>query len=116
MSATRSDWAEGRGRRRAPSRLASRLLYSMLACLAAPQSVAWSDWTIARDSEVWSSSAGAFDPTRWLDRDGRFKKDPRMHSFNGGFRRQVPATAQFRCSELTKLTLRAFLCSLQLPR
>lgn len=51
---------------------------------------------MARDPEVWGPSAGAFDPTRWLDRDGKFKKDSRMHSFNGGFRRQVLATVQTR--------------------
>ncbi|GEM08607.1 cytochrome P450, family 4, subfamily A [Rhodotorula toruloides] len=49
--------------------------------------IVWSDWTIARDPAVWGPSAGAFDPTRWLNQDGTFRKDSRLHSFNGGFRR-----------------------------
>ncbi|GAA6054762.1 hypothetical protein NBRC10513_007404 [Rhodotorula toruloides] len=54
--------------------------------------IAWSDWTIARDPAVWGPSAGAFDPNRWLDEDGKFRKDPRLHSFNGGFRRCLGET------------------------
>ncbi|BGP33542.1 hypothetical protein JCM10296v2_005346 [Rhodotorula toruloides] len=54
--------------------------------------IPWSDWTIARDPSVWGPSAGAFDPTRWLDQDGKFRKDSRLHSFNGGFRRCLGET------------------------
>uniref|UniRef100_A0A0K3C7U6 BY PROTMAP: gi/472581954/gb/EMS19662.1/ cytochrome P450, family 4, subfamily A [Rhodosporidium toruloides NP11] gi/647395001/emb/CDR36237.1/ RHTO0S01e17238g1_1 [Rhodosporidium toruloides] n=1 Tax=Rhodotorula toruloides TaxID=5286 RepID=A0A0K3C7U6_RHOTO len=70
--------------------------------------IAWSDWTIARDPAVWGPSAGAFDPNRWLDEDGKFRKDPRLHSFNGGFRRKPSRHAPARMNILVHFPTSAY--------
>ncbi|GAA5832982.1 hypothetical protein JCM11251_006471 [Rhodosporidiobolus azoricus] len=60
--------------------------------------VAWSDWTLHRDSLNWGDDAGTFNPQRWLHPDGkgkmRFSKESeyKMHAFNGGRRRCLGET------------------------
>ncbi|GAA6035647.1 hypothetical protein JCM8097_004946 [Rhodosporidiobolus ruineniae] len=51
--------------------------------------VCWSDWGAGRDKAIWGESAGVYDPSRWLDAEGRFKpaSEFKMHAFNGGRRR-----------------------------
>ncbi|GAA5832431.1 hypothetical protein JCM11251_006452 [Rhodosporidiobolus azoricus] len=48
--------------------------------------VAWIDWKMARDPEVWGSDAKEFKPSRWVDKDGQLKKESqwKAHMFNGG--------------------------------
>ncbi|GAA5824815.1 hypothetical protein JCM3770_004304 [Rhodotorula araucariae] len=54
--------------------------------------VAWCDFLQARDPSIWGADAGAWKPERWLDDDGRFKMDGRLHAFNGGYRRCLGET------------------------
>ncbi|GAA5858896.1 hypothetical protein JCM1840_006607 [Sporobolomyces johnsonii] len=50
--------------------------------------VTWSDWVMARDVEVWGPDAGQFKPERWLDDQGKYRKESqwKAHMFNGGYR------------------------------
>ncbi|GAA6003617.1 hypothetical protein JCM10207_003512 [Rhodosporidiobolus poonsookiae] len=56
--------------------------------------VTWSDWATQRSREFWGPNAGAFDPARWLDEDGKFNQESefKLHSFNGGRRRCLGET------------------------
>ena len=48
--------------------------------------VRWSDWQMARDSEVWGEDCAEFNPGRFLDENGVFKRIDqwKFHVFNGG--------------------------------
>ncbi|BGP49736.1 hypothetical protein JCM10450v2_005641 [Rhodotorula kratochvilovae] len=54
--------------------------------------VAWCDFLQARDPSIWGADAGAWKPERWLDDEGKFKMDGRLHAFNGGYRRCLGET------------------------
>ncbi|GAA5904139.1 hypothetical protein JCM6882_003957 [Rhodosporidiobolus microsporus] len=50
--------------------------------------VAWIDWKMARDPDVWGKDAKEFKPSRWVDEDGQLVKESqwKAHMFNGGYR------------------------------
>nr|AHK06532.1 putative cytochrome P450 [Puccinia horiana] len=54
--------------------------------IEAGDAVRWSDWSIARDPEVWGEDCLEFRPARWIDENGNIKQFSqfKFHAFNGG--------------------------------
>ncbi|MBW0526103.1 hypothetical protein O181_065818 [Austropuccinia psidii MF-1] len=54
--------------------------------IEAGDGVRWSDWTMARDPEVWGEDCGEYRPTRWIDESGKIRHfgQWKFHAFNGG--------------------------------
>lgn len=48
--------------------------------------LAHSDWSMARDPDIWGPDCSEYKPTRWIDEQGRLRQEGqwKYHVFNGG--------------------------------
>ncbi|MBW0484592.1 hypothetical protein O181_024307 [Austropuccinia psidii MF-1] len=54
--------------------------------IKAGDGVRWSDWTMARDPEIWGEDCVEYRPRRWIDESGKIKQfgQWKFHAFSGG--------------------------------